>query len=122
MKYRRLFADEQGESHWDVVPVEMSKSDFAPPAPEVDLSSFNDAKRYAFLGFPEGWEGNWHPSPKKQMVIMISGEVEIKASDGETHRFPAGYAVLLEDTQGKGHVTRVIGNWEVLAAVIQLED
>ena len=120
MKYRRLYADEQGESHWDIVPVKMIKTAFAPPAPKVDLSSFNDAKRFAFLRLPEGWEGNWHRSPKKQMLITMSGELEIEASDGVAHRFPAGYAVLLEDTDGKGHVTRVIGNWELLATVIRV--
>ena len=122
MKYRRLFEDELGESHWVDVPVEMSKTVFAPPAPEMSMSEFSDAKRYAFLRLPVGWEGDWHPSPKRQMIITVSGDVEIVASDGVAHRFPAGYAVLLEDTRGKGHVTRVIGNFDVLAAVIQLED
>ncbi len=119
MKYRRLYHDAEGESHWAEVPVEMRPTTFAPPSPKIGLSKFNNASRYAFLRFPEGWEGKWHTSPEKQMLIIISGELEIEASDGVAHRFPTGYAVMLEDTEGKGHLTRVVGNFAVLGAVLR---
>ena len=122
MKYRRLFEDEEGESHWEDLPVQMTQPAFVPPAPEIGLSEFSEAKRYAFLRLPEGWEGDWHPAPKRQLIISVLGNIEIEASDGKTHRFPVGHAVLLEDTGGKGHITRVIGNSDVLATVIQLEN
>ena len=122
MKYRRLYEDAEGISHWDEVEVKMSPTEFAPPAAKIGLSKFNDAERYAFLRLPEGWEGPWHRSPVRQMLIIISGELEIEAGNGLAHRFPAGYAVMLEDTQGKGHVTRVIGNWAVLGAIVRFTD
>jgi hypothetical protein len=35
--------------------------------------------------------------------------VEVEASDGEVRRFGPGEAVLVEDTGGKGHITRNVG-------------
>ncbi|MCP4547100.1 MAG: cupin domain-containing protein, partial [bacterium] len=71
---------------------------------------------------PPGWEGDWHPAPKRQWMLYLAGEVEAEASDGETRRIGPGSITLLEDTWGKGHRSRVIGDTEVLLAVVQLED
>jgi len=43
MKYTRVYADENGESHFEDVEVEFSPVDFAPPAPPLDLSAFAPA-------------------------------------------------------------------------------
>jgi uncharacterized cupin superfamily protein len=39
----------------------------------------------------------------------MSGAVEMETTDGMKRRFLPGDLVLLEDTTGKGHVTRNIG-------------
>jgi hypothetical protein len=39
VKYYRVYADDNGDSHSEEVAVAMSQADFAPPAPAVDLSS-----------------------------------------------------------------------------------
>ena len=46
----------------------------------------------------------------------------MRVSDGEERRFGAGSVVLVEDTTGKGHVSRVVGSTDVVTAVIQLPD
>jgi hypothetical protein len=48
--------------------------------------------------------------------------MEVRVSDGEERRFGAGSVVLVEDTAGKGHVSRVVGSADVVTAVIQLPD
>jgi hypothetical protein len=48
-------------------------------------------------------------APGRQIMCVLQGEVEATASDGETRRFPPGAVLLLEDTIGKGHATRVVG-------------
>ncbi len=122
MKYTRLYADNDGESHFEDVEVEFALAEFAPPAPPLELSSFTDAKRYGFLGALPGWFGDWHPAPKKQVLFYLSGEIEAQVSDGEVRRFGPGSVTLVEDTTGKGHTSRVIGEEQVLLAVVQLED
>ena len=122
MRYTRVFADEKGETHFEDVEVELELVDFAPPASPLMLSRFNSATRFAFCVFPSGWFGDWHPTPRKQFFFGLSGEYEVKVSDGESRVFGPGSVVLVEDVAGKGHVTRVVGSEGVLTAIVQLED
>ena len=122
MKYTNIFADEEGDTHFRDVGIEFESVEFAPPAPSVNLSSFTPATQYAFCVFPSGWFGDWHPTPRKQVFLFLSGEMEVRVSDGEERRFGAGSVVLVEDTAGKGHVSRVVGSADVVTAVIQLPD
>ena len=122
MKYTKIFADKEGESHFLDVEIELEPVEFAPPAPSVNLSSFTPATQYAFCVFPSGWYGDWHPTPKKQTFLFLSGEMEVLVGDGEERRFGAGSIVLVEDTTGKGHVSRVVSSTDVVTAVVQLPD
>ncbi len=120
MKYTRIYTDSNGESHFEDVEVELKQVDFAPPAPPVFLSSFSPATQYAFISGPAGWYGDWHPAPQRQVFFYLSGELEAEVSDGEVRRFGPGSVVLVEDTTGKGHTSRVVGASSVLMAVVQL--
>jgi len=122
MKYTRVYADSNGTSHFEDRDIELAEVDFAPPAPPLFLSSFRQASQFAFCLFPAGWLGDWHPTPHHQFFFFLSGEIEAEVSDGEMRRFNPGSVVRLEDTGGKGHVTRVIGDGDVLAVVVQLPD
>lgn len=121
MRYTRVFADDAGESHLEDVEVELETTDFAPPAPPLDLSDFFPAARIGFLRAPVGWEGDWHPAPCRQLTIYLAGKIEGETSDGEVRRFAPGSVVLAEDTWGKGHRSRVIGDEDVVLAVVQLD-
>ena len=68
-----------------------------------------------------------HPIYYNKFVIQarvgqIIGECEItgKVSDGEVRTFKAGDAILGEDTKGKGHVSWVSSETDVLTVVVQL--
>lgn len=52
--------------------------------------------------------------------VALKVNSEITSGDGEVRRFNSGDVFLLEDIQGRGHVTRVIGEAEFVAAVVQL--
>ena len=120
LSFSRLFSDALGESHFASVNVELVTRDFAPPAPSFDVSDFAAATRYGFLRAPSGWVGDLHPSPMRMWVFILSGEIEFETSDGERRRVAAGSAILLEDTTGKGHQSRVIGDATALLAVVQV--
>jgi len=122
MKYVKIFADDIGESHFIDVEIELEPVEFAPPAPPINLSSFNPATQYAFCVFPSGWFGDWLPTPRRQILFFLSGEMEVQVSDGEVRRFSAGSIVLVEDTTGKGHVSRVVSSTDVVTVVVQLPD
>jgi quercetin dioxygenase-like cupin family protein len=74
----------------------------------------------AFRVWPRGEFLDWHPAPRRQFVIILSGQLEIGVGDGSKHRFGAGDARLVEDTTGQGHTTRVVGDAPCLTATIPL--
>ena len=120
MKYTRIYSDFDGESHFEDVYVEVAPVDFAPPASPLNLAAPLEAERAVLCEFPAEWFGDWHPAPRRQFIFQMSGELEVQVSDGEIRRFSAGSLGLLEDTSGKGHLTRVVGNSGVDAVFVQL--
>jgi len=118
MKYIRLFADNAGESHFADVEIEFTDTDYTASAPPLGLSSTSSATRFGFMNAPAGWESDWHPSFARNFFVVINGEWEVTASDGETRRFGAGSLLLVEDTTGKGHKSRVVS--ASIAAIVQL--
>jgi quercetin dioxygenase-like cupin family protein len=107
--YHRIHADAQGGSHFDTVTVEQSLATGAPPAAPFYVSKDGLASKHRFYTFQPGWIGDWHPCPTRQFLALMSGVVEMETTDGTKRRFNPGDLVLLEDTTGKGHVTRNIG-------------
>ena len=90
-------------------------------------------KRYCKLAGEEApgltradYDLDWHPAPRRQFAINMTGDLEVEISDGTRHRIGQGDLVYLEDVTGKGHVTRVLTpvtnlfihvpqNWNMLA-------
>ena len=122
LTYMRLYADEEGVSHFEDVEITFQESEFVPPAPPVLLSSFNPANQYGFEVVPPGWYGDWHPAPGRVLAIYLSGQGEIEASDGEVRTIGPGSILLAEDTTGKGHISRTTGPDEGLVLILQLPD
>jgi hypothetical protein len=122
VRYYRVYADENGDSHSEEVHVSMVQTDFAPPAPPAGLSRLMPAAALAFLRCPPGWHGPPHPAPRRQFLILLAGQIEGATSDGQVMRYTPGTVFLLEDTWGHGHSTRVVGGDPALLAVVQLPD
>jgi quercetin dioxygenase-like cupin family protein len=117
--YARIYSDKNGDSHFTDEEVEAKPSNFAPPAAPLNTTVPVPVTQFLFLVAPQGWYGDWHPAPHKQLMILVSGEVQTAVSDGEVRRFRQGDVVLVEDTSGKGHTTRSVdGN--AIFAVAQL--
>ena len=122
MKYVRIYEDQNGHSHFEDVKVQLNLVDFAPPAPPLNVSDVSPATGVGFVSFPVGWNGDWHPAPRRQLFLFLAGEIEAETGDGETRRFGPGSAVLVEDTSGAGHRSRVVGDAEVVAAVVHMPE
>jgi quercetin dioxygenase-like cupin family protein len=108
----RLYTGNDGQSH-----IEDQSLEACP-----DLKSPQTARHIVFQEFPVGRFIDWHPAPRRQYVIILSGELEIGLGDGTRRRFGPGDARLVEDTSGQGHTTRVLGDASVLTAVIPLAE
>lgn len=108
--YHRVYTDAQGETHLDTVTVDQRLVQGAPPAAPFFVSADGLATMYRFYTFPPGWIGELHPAPTRQFLALLSGAVEVETTDGATRRLGPGDLVLLEDTWGRGHVTRNIAD------------
>ena len=118
--YVRLFTDEQGESHFQEIESDLYRVDFATGIPPLFLSEDVAASGVSFFGAQAGWEADWHPSSGRHLFAVLTGVWEVTASDGETRTFSKGDVLWVEDTTGKGHSSKIIGDEESLALLIVL--
>jgi hypothetical protein len=121
LKYMRIYSDSIGETHFEELELNLNETDFAPPAPPIYTSDLISSTSYGFLSVLPGWKSEWHPTPKRQFIIYLSGMIEAEVSDGEIRQFGPGSITLVDDTSGKGHKSKAIGNDIVVLVVIQLE-
>ena len=112
MSVSRMYTGDDGESHLEELDLDS----------HPDLTTLHAIKGIVFRSTPSGTFSDWHNAPRRQYVITLSGEVEIGLGDGTTHRFGPGHVNLVEDTTGKGHTTRSVGNSPRVTATIHLED
>ena len=64
----------------------------------------------------------WHTGPARQFVITLSGSSEVEVSGGVHVTAGPGHINLIEDTTGKGHITRNFGPEARIALTIPLAD
>lgn len=117
--YVRIYADPQGESHFEDVEADLSLMEPAPGIAPMHVSAFFDASRFAFLNAETGWREGWHTAPQRQFLVYLAGVTEFQVSDGEIRRLGPGTILLAEDTTGKGHTSEVVSEDAVKAVLIQ---
>ncbi|MBM3945914.1 MAG: cupin domain-containing protein [SAR202 cluster bacterium] len=54
--------------------------------------------------------GDWHHAPRRQFVVILSGELEVEVGSGAKRTFTTGDTLLAEDLTGQGHTTRSRGD------------
>ena len=82
-------------------------SPFFPNEAPFELSANYPASRVRFVHVPAGvGEAGWHTPPGRILAVWLDGIVEFETSDGEVRHVSAGGFVLVEDTHGKGHISR----------------
>jgi hypothetical protein len=107
MKCLRIYASPDGESHFDEVELPTTKRSVHPDAVPFEVSASYPASRVRITRIPAGMrEVAWHTVPEPVLTVRLDGSVEYETSDGEVRHVPAGTFVLVEDTHGKGHLSR----------------
>ncbi len=59
-----------------------------------------------------------HVAPRRQLAVILAGTLEVECSPSEIRRFGPSSLVLLEDTTGEGHITRIV---EAPVSFVQIE-
>jgi hypothetical protein len=105
MKIHRLYTDAAGESHFADMEIEYVES-----TSSGRLSKRLPAAGIIFREVPPTYDLDWHPAPRRQYIINLDNGVQITASDGEVRVIGAGEVLLVEDTTGKGHLSKAIND------------
>jgi len=103
MRIHNLYTDAKGESHFRDLPVEWVEETRA-----GKLSKRLPATGIIFREVPPSYDLDWHPAPRRQYIINLDAGVQITASDGEARTIAAGEVILVEDTTGKGHLSKAV--------------
>ena len=113
----RLYTGSDGQTH-----AERTEVRFVPRADGIGLSPLVKATGFFYLKLPAGHVQEWHPAPRRQYVIALSGRNEIELADGEKIPLEPGAVILAEDLTGKGHLSRCVGPQDCIVAEVPLAE
>jgi hypothetical protein len=99
----RLFADEHGQARFEDTEISLAPGN--PPPDAMSVSPPWPASAVLFGRGPAGGSHPEQPEHRRQLVIGVTGSVEVTAT-GETRTFGPGDVLLVEDTEGFGHSSR----------------
>jgi hypothetical protein len=116
MRIHNLYCDQTGESHWRDIEVEWVEENEA-----GKLSARLSATGIIFRQTQAEHDRPWHPAPRRQYIINLDAGVQLTASDGESRVIGAGAVVLVEDTSGKGHLSKSVNNKMRHSIVVPIE-
>ncbi|MBV9825397.1 MAG: hypothetical protein JO001_06965 [Alphaproteobacteria bacterium] len=103
MRIHNLYVDDKGETHFRDIEVEWVEEGAA-----GKLSKRMPATGIIFREVQPTYDLDWHPAPRRQYIINLDAGVQITASDGEVRTIGAGEVFLVEDTSGKGHLSKAL--------------
>lgn len=115
MQITKIYSSNDGNSHFVDKEVELSKV-----SPFGTLSEPIKTENLIFRKTEGDYFYDWHTAPKKQFIVML-GDVEIHTSDGEKRIFTCGDVLLVEDTFGKGHLSKSVNGKPRNSLFISLE-
>ena len=90
----RIYTGADGQSHFEELDAGEGATLFSKVIGATGLLFKNDRPTHIL---------DWHPAPRRQYVITLSGSVEIRIGDGTVKTFRPGDVLLAEDLTGQGH-------------------
>lgn len=105
MKITRLYTGPDHESHFEDIEIDLKD------AGDIgELSEKVKATGIIFRRTNPDYNYDWHNAPQRQYIIMLDGSVDVEIGDGTVRRFSTGDILLVEDTTGRGHISRSVDN------------
>jgi quercetin dioxygenase-like cupin family protein len=112
----RLYTGPDNQTHAEEVELKFSPGS---PAEVSKLTQVTSAELHRTAG---GSVDDWHRAPRRQYVITLSGRGEIEVAGGKKISVGPGSIDLVEDTTGKGHVTKAMGTEDRVTLQLPLAD
>ena len=108
----RLYTGSDGESHFEEIDLKYEPQGNSARTPQelTEGMTFRRQDPGTFMDF--------HPAPRKQYLVSLSGQVEIGLGNGEKKVFGPGDVMLADDLTGRGHTTRIVGTEPRISIII----
>ena len=100
MQIVRVYAGDDGESHFEDLTVEQ----FTEIVNRVGPGDITLNAR------PSPSFSDYHTAPRRQYVMNLAGIAEFETADGTVKRLHPGDVLIAEDVTGHGHIARSIGD------------
>src|SRR5437879_13193243 len=112
----RLYTGPDNQTHAEEVELKFTPGN---PAEGSKMMPITGAELHRTAG---GSFDDWHRAPRRQYVITLSGRGEVEVAGGKKISLGPGHIDLVEDTTGKGHITRVVGTEDRVTLQLPLAD
>ena len=117
MNIVRIYTGDDGESHFQDVDVPLNDHGAA-----GRMSELLRAKGVIFREVSGDYSLGFHTAPRRQLVVNLTGRVDLETGDGTVRRLNAGDILLAEDTTGRGHISRAVDGEPRTCLFVPLED
>jgi len=115
MRLVRIFTKADGHSAIEVREVRMSGG-------ERPMSPTFQGGAMFFRETAEGHVQSYHNAPRRQLIFLTSGILELESSEGKRYVCRPGDLIFAEDMTGKGHITRSLRDTRGFAHVAMPAD
>lgn len=112
----RLYTAPDNQTHAEEVELK-----FTPGTP-ADVFKMLEVTKAELHRTGAGSFDDWHRAPRRQYVITLSGHGELEVAGGKKVSVGPGNIDLVEDTTGKGHITKVVGSEDRVTLQLPLAD
>ena len=99
----RVFTGPDGQSHFEDMAVDLDDAGTA-----GRISALWPGGGVQFREVAGDYHLDFHTAPRRQLVVNLTGSVEIEIGSGDTRRLGPGSILLAEDTTGQGHISRSV--------------
>ncbi|MFV0307770.1 MAG: hypothetical protein ACK5OX_08505 [Desertimonas sp.] len=117
MQVTRIYTGDDGRSHFEQLDVELHDLGARGRISDTWL-----ATGVEFRTVDGDYSLDLHTAPRRQLVVNLSGAVELEVGSGERRICGPGTIVMAEDTTGEGHRSRNVGGEPRRCLFIHLAD
>jgi len=97
----RVYTGDDGQSHFEDVTIDLRELGVA-----GRISDAWGATGVQFREVDGDYHLDFHVAPRRQLVVNLTGSVEIEVGSGERRVLGPGSILLADDTTGQGHISR----------------
>ena len=117
MHVTRVYTGDDGRSHFEDMAIELGEQTMMGA-----ISAAWPASAVQFRTVEPDYLLDFHNAPRRQLVVNLTGSVEIEVGSGETRVLGPGSILLAEDVDGEGHISRNAGDGPRTCLFIHLPD